>query len=285
MSARYEVLGLIAEGGLGTVFRARDRQSGREVALKRLRPDKAGARGATAAHLLEEARQQAGLRHPNIVAVQDAGMDEEGPFVAMELVRGETLEAVVQRGPLPLPAFDSLVRQSLEGMAAAHEAGIIHLDLKPENLMLQPRPQGTGASFQVKILDFGLARAAGAGSGIAGTAPQAGRQGLLGSVHFMAPEQFENAMPDARTDLYALGCVFYYALAQRRPFDGDTSPQVIVAHRHHHLAPLAAARPDVPASITRWVEWLMSRQPADRPASMREALHSYLAAADPQNAP
>lgn len=276
MSARYEVLGQIAEGGLGAVFRARDRQSGREVALKRLRADKAEGQGTTVAHLLHEARQQSRIHHPGIVAVHEAGVDADGGFIAMELVLGETLEAIVQRGALPPGDFDSLVRQSLEAMAAAHEAGLIHLDLKPENLMLQPLAAG---GFQVKILDFGLARTT---ASPALECPPTARKGLLGSVHFMAPEQFENTPPDERTDIYALGCVFYQALTQKPPFDGETSPQVIVAHRHHRLEPLARLRPNLPSSLTRWVEWLISRQPADRPATMKEALHTYLAQASTQ---
>jgi len=268
MNERYELIAPIAEGGLGTVFRARDRQLGREVAVKRLRMDKANDLGTAMDMLIREAQQQSTLQHPNIVTVYDAGVDEEGGFIVMELVKGETLEDIIMRGALTLEDFDSLVRQVLEGMSAAHEQGIIHLDLKPGNLMVQRLNTGR---FQVKILDFGLAK----------TAQQPVQQetgepgGLFGSVHFMAPEQFERADVDVRTDIYALGCTFYYALTQKHPFSGDTNPQVMVAHLYHRLTPLAALRPDLPANLVQWVCWLINRDPANRPASIADALQVY----------
>jgi serine/threonine protein kinase/HEAT repeat protein len=268
MNERYELIAPIAEGGLGTVFRARDRQLGREVAVKRIRMDKANDLGTAMDMLIREAQQQSTLQHPNIVTVYDAGVDEEGGFIVMELVKGETLEDIIMRGALTLEDFDSLVRQVLEGMSAAHEQGIIHLDLKPGNLMVQRLNTGR---FQVKILDFGLAK----------TAQQPVQQdkgepgGLFGSVHFMAPEQFERADVDVRTDIYALGCTFYYALTQKHPFSGDTKPQVMVAHLYHRLTPLAALRPDLPANLVQWVCWLINRDPANRPASIADALQVY----------
>lgn len=268
MNERYELLAPIAEGGLGTVFKARDRQLGREVAVKRIRADKAADFGGGVEVLIREAQQQSQLQHPNIVTVHDAGVDDEGGFIVMELVKGETLEDIIMRGALTLEDFDSLVKQTLEGMAAAHEQGIIHLDLKPGNLMVSWLAAGR---FQIKILDFGLAK----------TAQQPVQQdtdaegAMFGSVHFMAPEQFERADVDTRTDIYALGCIFYYALTQKYPFNGDTMPQVMVAHLYHRTQPLGALRPDLPAHITQWVEWLINRAPAERPASVAEALQVY----------
>lgn len=278
MNERYELLSPIAEGGLGTVFKARDRQLGREVAIKRIRADKAGDFGSGVESLIREARQQSLLQHPNIVTVHDAGVDDEGGFIVMELVKGETLEDIIMRGALTGEDFDSLVQQTLEAMIAAHEQGIIHLDLKPGNLMIQWLP---GGRFQVKILDFGLAK----------TAKQPVQQdtdsqgGLLGSVHFMAPEQFERLEVDARTDIYALGCIFYYALTQKYPFTGDTMPQVMVAHLYHRTKPLATLRPDLPAPTAQWVEWLINRAPANRPASVAEALKVYLENATAEETP
>ncbi|MCB1276899.1 MAG: protein kinase [Prosthecobacter sp.] len=268
MNERYELLAPIAEGGLGTVFKARDRQLGREVALKRIRADKAGDYGSAVESLIREAQQQSLLQHPNIVTVHDAGVDDDGGFIVMELVKGEALEDIIMRGALTAEDFDSLVRQTLGGMIAAHEQGIIHLDLKPGNIMITWLPSG---GFQVKILDFGLAK----------TANQPVQQdtdsqgALLGSVHFMAPEQFERADVDVRTDIYALGCIFYYALTQKYPFSGDTMPQVMVAHLYHRTKPLAPLRPDLPTHTVQWVEWLINRVPANRPASVAEALKVY----------
>ena len=268
MNERYELLAPIAEGGLGTVFRARDTRLGREVAVKRIRAGQAGGCGAAVDALIREARQQSELHHPNIVSVYDFGVDAEGGFIVMELAPGETLEDMIMRGALTANDFDALVRQTLEGVAAAHAQGIIHLDLKPGNLMIHRLPDGR---LQVKILDFGLSKSTPKGER-QDTEP---RSGLLGSVHFMAPEQFEHAPVDARTDIYALGCVFYYALTQQHPFEGETKPQVMVAHLRPRTRPLAMLRPDLPARTVQWVEWLINRAPANRPASASKALRIY----------
>lgn len=263
MNQRYELLAPIGEGGLGTVFKARDRQTGGVVALKRLRAGKA-ADAAAIDRFLHEARLLSELRHPNIVEVLDSGLEDGIAFMAMEFIEGETLDAVVKSTVLKPEAFDSLVRQTLAGMSTAHAAGILHLDLKPENLMLSPRSEG---GFQVKILDFGLARGADDGAQPA--------NGLPGSVFFMAPERFQRGTVDARADVYALGCIFYHALTQHLPFDGELAPQVIVSHLRHAVKPLAPLRPDLPAATIRWIERLISRQPSDRPASAKEALDDY----------
>ena len=268
MNERYELLSRIAEGGLGSVFRARDRRTGHEVAVKRTRADKADPAAVQA--LLQEARLQSQLHHPGIATVLDSGSDAEGAYLVLELLPGESLEEALARAPLAAADFDALVRQVLAAVAAMHAQRLLHLDLKPGNLMLHRLPEG---GLQVKIIDFGLATPLDPPH----TAPAPG--GLPGSVFFMAPEQFRKEPLDARTDLYALGCVFYYALTQRHPFEGELSPQVMVAHLHHRTQPLVALRPDLPAHTTRWVEWLIRRQPAQRPASADAALQVYAAGA------
>lgn len=267
MNERYELLAPIAQGGLGTVYRARDLELGREVAIKRLNPGKAEQAGAAEA-LIQEARKQSVVQHPNIATVHDFGVDDEGAYIVMELVLGKTLEEMIAQAPLTPAEFDSLVRQTLDAMITAHDQGIIHLDLKPGNLMITRPPDG---GLEVKILDFGLAKTAHAPVPL----DRGSQQGLPGSVHFMAPEQFERTAVDARTDIYALGCVFYYALTQQHPFDGEMAPQVMAAHLRTRPQPLAALRPDLPPETARWVEWLMSRQPSARPASIAEALRVY----------
>ncbi len=267
MNSRYQVLAPIAEGGRGSVMRAWDGNLGREVALKRIKPGHDQAAQAAIDDLVREARTLSTLQHPNIVSVFDVGVDEEGAFIVMELVKGETLDDIIARGALTERDFGSLVKQTLEGMIAAHSAGLIHLDLKPQNLMITWHASGT---FQVKILDFGLATAA-----VKTEQTTDDQGGLLGSIHFMAPEQFERGTVDARTDIYAMGAIFYYALTQQYPFQGDTAPQVMTAHLYHKLVPLDELRPDLPAFIHQWVAWLQSRLPADRPDSTAEALEAY----------
>lgn len=269
MNERYRITGPIAEGGSGEVLRAWDYQLGREVAIKRVRRRaEEGVDSAELGDLAKEARTLSALQHPNVVTVYDVGSYAEGTFIVMELVKGETLEDTVSRGALTEGDFETLVTQSLEGMIAAHAAGLIHLDLKPQNLMITWLPSG---SFQVKILDFGLAMAS--SHPVEQAMDKEG--GIMGSIFFMAPEQFERSPVDARTDLYALGCIFYYVLTKQYPFRGETGPQVMTAHLYHKVRPLAKLRPDLPGFIPQWVDWLMSRQPGDRPAATSVALKAF----------
>lgn len=268
MNTRYQVTGPIAEGGRGEVLRGWDSQLGREVAIKKVRKIEGAEDGGGIEDLVKEARTLSTLQHPNVVTVFDVGMDDDGAFIVMELVKGETLEETVARGALTEGDFQTLVTQTLEGMIAAHSAGLIHLDLKPQNLMITWLPSG---SFQVKILDFGLAMAA--TKPVEQSMDEEG--GIMGSIFFMAPEQFERSPVDVRTDLYALGCIFYYALTKQYPFRGETGAQVMTAHLYHKLKPLAKLRPDLPAFIPQWVDWLMSRLPSDRPMRTSGALKAF----------
>lgn len=263
MMERYTFTTRLADGGRGRVFRARDTRTGREVAVKRAHAGVAGA----SKELQAEAQMLRRVRHENVVELVDEGVDDEGSYLVLELVEGETLEETLKHGPLALAAFDHLARQSLAGVQALHAAGVLHLDLKPENLMLQRGlPGNHEGNFRVKVLDFGLARPLGT---------EVAEKGLPGSVHFMAPEQFRKQSVDERTDLYALGCLFYQALSGKRPFEGETSPQVVVAHLYHRHVPLATLRPDLPPALTAWVEGLMSLKPEDRPVSAQAALEDY----------
>lgn len=271
---RYEVLGKIADGGLGSVFKAYDRNLRREVALKRVRADSPEEAERQAEQLFEEARTISTLQHPHIVTVFDVGKDEEGAFIVMELLKGETLEDIIQRGALNEGDFRELATQSLEGMIAAHTTGLIHLDIKPQNFMVIWLPSG---KFQIKILDFGLAKLA--------NHPQVQDMdddgSIMGSIFYMAPEQFERSPVDARTDLYSLGCVYYFALTGHEPFQGETGPEVMASHMYHSMVPLAQMRPDLSAQTCAWVEWLMSRDPDKRPATAAQAHEWFLAGQAP----
>jgi serine/threonine protein kinase/HEAT repeat protein len=267
---RYEVLGKLAEGGLGSVFKAYDRNLRREVALKRVRADSPEQAEEQADKLFAEARTISTLQHPHIVTVFDVGKDDEGAYLVMELLKGETLEDIIERGALNEGDFRELVYQSLEGMVAAHSTGLIHLDIKPQNFMVIWQPTG---KFQIKILDFGLAKVA-----HTPTLQDTDEDGaVMGSIYFMAPEQFERSPVDVRTDLYSLGCVYYFALTQHYPFQGETAHEVMASHMYHSFIPLGQLRPDLPPFITQWVEWLMSRLPDHRPNSAAEAHELFMA--------
>lgn len=267
MTDRYEIRSVLAEGGLGTVYRCWDRNLDREVAIKRMRSSGDGISASGTASLLREARTLSTLQHPNIVTVYDAGEDDEGPFIVMELVKGETLDDIISRGALTERDFDQLAAQTLEGLIAAHALGLIHLDLKPENLMITWHASG---KFQVKILDFGIAK----NCQQPVTQDEDEKGAVLGSIYFMAPEQFERATLDQRTDLYGLGAIFYFALTQQYPFQGDTGPQVMVSHLYHRMVPLAEMRPDLPEALCQWVQVFINRRPSDRWASATQALEA-----------
>jgi tRNA A-37 threonylcarbamoyl transferase component Bud32 len=277
MNTRYQVKEPLASGGRGDVLRGWDSQLGREVAIKRVRRDVEGDNGSMIEDLVREARTLSTVQHPNVVTVYDAGSDDEGAFIVMELVKGETLETIVERGALTEGDFRSLVEQTLDGLLAAHQAGVIHLDLKPQNLMLTWLP---GGGFQVKILDFGLAMAT--RQPVEQEMDDEGA--IFGSIYFMAPEQFERVPVDVRTDLYALGCIFYFALTQRYPFNGELGLQVMTAHLQHKRVALERLRPDLSAFVTAWVEWLMSRLPEDRPESSGVALTAFRSQRMPEKA-
>lgn len=268
MNTRYEERERLAVGGRGEVLLGWDNQLGREVAIKRVRREAEAEDGARLDELVREAQALSTVNHPNVVTVFDAGVDDAGAFIVMERVNGETLEAIVARGALTEKDFSDLVEQTLDGLRAAHQAGVIHLDLKPQNVMLS---WGSGGSFRVKLLDFGLANVV-QPSDEHETAEEGG---MVGSIYFMAPEQFAREPVDVRTDLYAAGCLFYHALTQRCPFGGELALQVMTSHLQHKRVALERLRPDLPAFIPAWVEWLISRQPGDRPASADVALDAF----------
>ncbi|TLD72352.1 hypothetical protein FEM03_03070 [Phragmitibacter flavus] len=265
---RYEVLGKIAEGGLGTVYKAYDRNLRREVALKRVRASSPEEADQQAEQLFTEARTLSTLQHPHIVTIFDVGRDEEGAYIVMELLKGETLEDIIERGALNQNDFHDLAMQSLEGMISAHNTGLIHLDIKPQNFMVIWLPSG---KFQIKILDFGLSQIS--HQPLIQETDEDGS--IMGSIFFMAPEQFERSPVDIRTDLYSLGCVYYFALTQNYPFQGETAPEVMSSHLYHSFIPLAQLRPDLPKFIPQWVEWLMSRDPDHRPANVSHAFEIF----------
>ena len=261
---RYLIGECVGRGGLGSVYRAWDARLGRWVAIKRLVNPLGSSHEDLQAKVGREAAALAAFQHPNIVTVHDFGTDEEGPFVVMEFIEGATMDKVVEQAPFDLRSFLMLAEQSLAGVAAAHHAGLLHRDLKPGNIMLAWLP---GGDFQVKILDFGLAK----------FSPQPQEQtldqgnALFGSIWFMAPEQFRREPVDTRTDLYALGCVLYFALTGANPFTGDSVAEVMAAHLHHQVPPLAPLRPDVPEPLCDWVMRLISLSPTSRPNNAAEA--------------
>lgn len=268
---RYEIRGKIGQGGVGAVYKAYDTQLRREVAIKRVLADEEDADNELATkNLLKEASALSSVQHPHICTVYDAGIDDDGPFVVMELINGKTLDQMIEHGSLTYEDFREVAIQTQEAMIAAQELNLVHRDLKPSNVMVSWLPSGR---FQIKLVDFGLAKFS------AKPSLQTIDQGdaVFGSIFFMAPEQFERVVLDQRTDMYSLGAMFYYTLTGNYPFDGDTAPQVMASHLQNTVIPLQQVRPDLPTWLCEWVMWHIQRDMNHRPDSARTALDKFLA--------
>jgi serine/threonine protein kinase len=271
MEERYEIRGKIGQGGLGAVYRGYDTRMNREVAIKRITMsnDDPALKEESTRQLIKEAGALASLQHPHIVTIYDVGADEDGPYVVMELISGKTLDELIERAPLTWPDFRELALQTQEALIAAQELNLIHSDIKPSNLMLTWLPSG---KFQMKIVDFGLATLTQSQS----LEELQEIEAVFGSIFFMAPEQFERVPLDARTDMYAMGCVYYQALTGTYPFKGETGHEVMVSHLHHTVIPIQDVRSDIPIWACDWIMWQINRLPADRPDSARHSLQVFL---------
>ena len=263
---RFEILELIGSGGLGDVFRAWDHHLNRAVAVKRVRMQVVQDDRRLLEQTWREAMTTACLQHPNIVTIFDYGIDAEGAFVVMELIEGETLEDVLLRGPLQFEDFHRFAQQTLEAVVAAHAMALIHRDLKPGNFMIA---RSSNASlFHVKILDFGLAKY------LDNPKPQSmdNLNSLMGSIHYMAPEQFQRMPIDQRTDLYSLGCIFYEAVTGHPAFDGNTVSELIDAHLRSPPYSMKYLRRDISPALEEWIDGLLAKDPSRRTTSAANAL-------------
>ena len=267
MSSRYQIIGEINQGGVGVVLKAWDTKLSRHVAIKRfLSMDQRVALGNVDGDLLQEASTLSSLQHPNIVSVYDVDMDgQDGPEVIMEYLNGQDLEQAVGQAALTLEDFYQVAQQTLDALSNAHRMNLLHRDIKPSNIQVTWLANG---NFVSKFVDFGLAKF------FAKPSKQTVRHDgtVLGSIYYMAPEQFERQPLDHRSDLYSLGCVFYYGLTMHRPHEGETVTDVINGHMYGRASRIREYRPNVPRNLEKWVEWLMSRQPDARPDNAETAL-------------
>jgi eukaryotic-like serine/threonine-protein kinase len=251
LDRRYHVRSRIAHGGMATVYLATDTRLDREVALKVMHADL--ARDADfVGRFIGEAKSVAKLSHPNIVGVYDQGADGQYLYLVMEYVAGRTLrELLRERGWLPWQEALSVMDPVLAGLAAAHQAGIVHRDVKPENVLIT-------ADGRVKVVDFGLARASAAvGNTQAGV--------IIGSVNYIAPEQVTGAPSDARTDVYAAGILLFEMLTGRQPFSGETLLAVAYAHVNSDVPTVSTLVGGIPPSVDQLVQAATARNPRLRP--------------------
>ncbi|MEO6143230.1 MAG: Stk1 family PASTA domain-containing Ser/Thr kinase [Dermatophilaceae bacterium] len=259
LDGRYRVLSHLANGGMATVYVALDQRLDRKVALKVMRPDLANDESFVS-RFRREARSAAMLSHPNVVAVYDQGEDDGHVFLTMELVNGLTLRQVMQaEGPLTPRAALDIIDPVLQALGAAHSAGLIHRDVKPENVIL--REDGT-----VKVADFGLARAIATGTSTAQTGV------LLGTVAYLSPEQVERGVADARSDVYAAGLLLFEMLAGSKAFLGDSPIHVAYQHVHSEVPAPSSRVTTVPAELDQLVARASARNPDDRPRDANEFL-------------
>ncbi len=271
----YEIVRELGQGGMGTVFLARNTLMGRTEVLKVVSGHLANRRGVTD-RFLGEIRNAAKLLHPNIVAAYTAMQLGESLVLAMEYVEGLDLARLVKaKGPLPVAHACSYVHQAALGLQHAHEHGMVHRDIKPSNLMLAKQ----GSRGIVKVLDFGLAKVQSEG-GVDGGLTHEGQ--MLGTPDFIAPEQISNASrADIRADIYSLGCTLYYLLAGKAPFQGDSLYDILQAHHSMEATPLNLVRPEVPVEVAAIVAKMMAKEPGRRfqePKEVAQALKPFFKA-------
>ena len=260
IDGRYRVQSHIADGGMASVYLALDTRLDRDVALKVLRRDLAQDE-AFASRFRREARSAARLSHPNVVSVFDQGDDDGHMFLAMEYVPGQTLREVMKaEGPLTPRAALDLMAPVLQALGAAHRAGIIHRDVKPENIILR-EDDGT-----VKVADFGLARAVTNQTSYSQTGV------LLGTVAYLSPEQVERGIADARSDVYAAGLILFELLTGTKAITGDTPIHIAYQHVHGSVPAPSSRVSTVPAELDALVALATSRDPDQRPADAGDFL-------------
>ncbi len=265
----YQPLKILGQGGMGTVYLALDTRLGREVALKTLRPELAADHQAKE-RFLREARTAAKLSHDHLIPIFYVGEAAGTPFLAMPLLKGESLEALVKRtgGPLPVAQCVRIARETASGLAAAHDAGLIHRDIKPPNLWLEA-PVG-----RVKILDFGLAKAANPGSDAESETQLTSCGSIVGTPAYMAPEQARGHAIDGRADLFSLGCVLYELLTGKRPFSGPDTMAILMSLAAHTPPAPHTLNAACPVTLSQLVMQLLEKNPVNRPASAHAVIQA-----------
>jgi eukaryotic-like serine/threonine-protein kinase len=267
LAGRYRLDDVIGRGGMSTVYRGTDTSLDRVVAVKVALDPLVEESPIYLARFTQEAKSAASIGHPGVVTVYDAGADGPTRFIVMEFVPGKSLADILkEERPLEPARAADIAAQVADALAAAHAAGIIHRDIKPGNIMVEP-------NGSVKVLDFGIARAVDGGS-LTQTAT------VLGTSAYMSPEQALGQPVDARSDIYSLGCVLYEMLTGEPPFIADVAAAVM--HQHVRVAPKPAIErnPGIPPDLNALVMQMLAKQPKDRPqtaAEVRDRLRQAIA--------
>jgi serine/threonine protein kinase len=259
---RFPIVRVLGKGGMGTVYLARDERLERAVAVKVLHSEDLAAQDRRA-RFLREARTAASIRHPNIATIYEVGETPEGtPFIVMEYCEGETLTQRLRRRPLEAGEFMSIARQIAAGVTAAHDGGVIHRDLKPSNIIIEP----TG---QVKILDFGLAKALQQNMS---QSPDHTTGTLFGTLHYLSPEQARGQSADERSDLFSVGVILYQMATGQLPFNADAPLLVLEKIRDNEPEPFVALDPAFPVVAAKITGKLLQKDPKHRYQNARDLL-------------
>lgn len=275
LAERYTVLDVLGHGGMGLVLAAHDSRLNRRVALKLLRPRWCLDDSDSQVRLLREAQAMAQLNHPHVVHVYDSGqLEDDALFIAMEYVEGQTLRHWLQQQPRTWRQVLRAFLEAGQGLSAAHDAGLVHRDFKPDNVLV-------GEDRRIRVMDFGVAQAMPAPGAAPREAPRSLPRAwvepltesgsLLGTPRYMAPEQLQRQPVDARSDLFAFCVALYEALYDQPPFEGDDFSELLEARQAERLVP-PPAQTEVPAWVGRAVLRGLKADPHQRPGSMRELL-------------
>src|ERR687883_824417 len=231
---RYKVVRRLGSGGMANVYLAEDQELGRRVAIKILN-DRHAHDEQFVERFRREAKNAAGLSHPNIVSIYDRGEAEGTYYIAMEYLEGRTLkELIVTRGPTPIPVAIDYTRQMLGALGFAHKAGIVHRDIKPHNVVVAP-------DGRLKVMDFGIARS--------GTSQMTETGSIIGTAQYLSPEQAKGAPVTPASDIYSVGIVLYEMLTGTVPFTGDTPVEIAMKHLSAVPEPPSAKRADIPHDL------------------------------------
>jgi serine/threonine-protein kinase len=266
IDGRYEVVALLGEGGMGQVYEVRHVALDRRFAMKLLRRELARDE-ELAARFIDEAKATASIRHPNVVQITDFGELPDGlPYFVMELLQGQTLGHVIKAGgPIPAARAVRILEQVAAALAGAHAAGVVHRDLKPDNVFLVGGMAGGQASDDVRVVDFGAAKIVGSS--------RVTRQGIVfGTPHYMSPEQASGQPVDLRADIYALGVIMYEMFTGRVPFEADTYMGVLTQHMFVQPVPPSQVSPAARelGALEQVTLTCLAKKPEERYASMTE---------------
>src|SRR2546421_469776 len=246
---RYKVVRKLGTGGMANVYLAEDQELGRSVAIKML-DERHSQDEQFVERFRREAKNAAGLSHPNIVSIYDRGQAEGTYYIAMEYLEGRTLkELLVARGPTPLAVAIDYTRQILAAIGFAHRNGIVHRDIKPHNVIVGP-------DGRVKVTDFGIARSGASQMTEAGS--------IIGTAQYLSPEQARGAPVDETSDLYSVGIVLYEMLTGEVPFTGETPLEIAMKHLSTVPEPPSKLRPEIPHDVDLIVLRALAKDPADR---------------------